>query len=151
MLEQGSKVASEEHIHVHPYAAIPPDHQQSDQVPVKPRFLILADEQRTIFERRTLGEFTCVRDAKLKRARIARDVTREQRVAGEVTVGPHDEARMRVLRRKERFERVFLSLAELRQVGAPIRVIVRAGPVWRERRGLHGAADGAGKVVAVET
>lgn len=150
VLEQGCEVASEEGIHVHPYAAIPPHHQQPDHVTVKPRFLIAAGEQRAVFERRTLGELTHVRDTELERFRKTRDVAREQRVAGEVAVGPHDEARaVRVLRREERLERVFLSLAERRQVGAPIRVVVRARSVWRERHCWHGA-NGAGKVVAVE-
>ena len=150
MLEQGREVASEEGIHVHPYAAIPPDHQQPDQVAVKPRLLIAALQQRAVFERCAPGELTHVRDAKLERVRIPRGVAREQRVAGEVAVGPHDEARVaRVLRREERLERVFLSLAERRQVGAPIRVVVRARSVWRERCRRHGA-NGAGKVVAVE-
>ena len=152
MLEQRCEVASEEGIHVHPYAAITPDHQQADQVTVKPRFLITALQQRAVFERRTSREFTHFCDTELERARITRDVAREQRIAREVAVGPHDEARVRVLRREERLEGVFLSLAKRGQVGAPIRVVVRARSVWRERRRhrhWHGA-NGAGKVVAVE-
>ena len=151
VLEQGREVASEEAIHVHPYAAILPHHQQPDQVTVKPRLLIAALQQRAVIERRTPGELTHVRDAELERVRITHDVAREQRVAREVAVGPHDEARVaRVLRREERLERVLLSLAKRRQVGAPIRVVVRARSVWRERRCCWHGANGAGKVVAVE-
>ncbi len=101
VLKQGCKVASEERVHIHPYASISPDHQQAYEITVKPRFLVTAREQRAIFEWRALGEFMHVRDAKLNRARIASDVTREQRVAREIAIGPHDEARMRVLRSEE--------------------------------------------------
>ena len=91
-----------------------------------------------------------VRDAELECIRIAGDVTCEQRVAGEIAIGPHDEARVRVLRREERLERVFLSLAKGRQVDAPVGMVVRARPVGRKCRGRQ-RADGARKVVAVET
>ena len=90
-----------------------------------------------------------VRDAELERVWIAGDVTCEQRVAGEIAIGPHDEARARVLRREERLERVFLSLAKGRQVGAPIGMVVRARPVGRKGGGRQ-RADGARKVVTVE-
>ena len=90
-----------------------------------------------------------VRDAELECIRIAGDVTCEQRVAGEIAIGPHDEARVRVLRREERLEREFLSLAKARQVDAPVSMVVRARPVGRKCRGRQ-RADGARKVVAVE-
>ena len=152
MLKQGSKVASEEGVHVHPYTSIPPDDQQTDQIAIKPRFLVTAREQWAIFERRTPGEFLHVRDAELERAGITSDITRKQRVAGEIAIGPHDEARMRILRSEERLERVFLSFAEVRQVGAPIGMVVRPWSVSRRRRrGGRYWADGARKVVAVET
>ena len=54
------------------------------------------------------------------------DVAREERVAGEIAIGPHDEARMQVLRGEERLERVFLSLIRGRQVGAPVGMVVRS-------------------------
>lgn len=135
MLKQGSEVASEECVHVHPYTSIPPDHQQANQIAIKPRFLVTAREQWAIFERRTLGEFMRVRDAELECAWITSDVTREQRVAGEIAIGPHDEARMWILRSEERLERKFLSPAEGRQVGTPIGMVVRAWSVSRRRRG----------------
>ena len=90
-----------------------------------------------------------VRNAELECVWIAGDVTCEQRVAREIAIGPHDEARVRVLRGEERLERVFLSLAKGRQVGAPIGMIVRARTVGRKRGGRQ-RADGARKVVAVE-
>ena len=111
MLEQG-KVASEEGVHVHPYNYIPLDYRQGDQIVIKPRLLVTAREQQAIFERRALGGFTRVRDAELERSWITSDVTREQRVAGEIAVGPHDEARMRILCGEERLERIFLFFAK---------------------------------------
>ena len=151
MLQQGSKVASKEGVHVHPYTTVLPDHQQADQVAIKPRFLVSAGEQWAIFERRPLGEFMHVRDAELERAWITSDVTREQRVAGEIAIGPHDEARMRILRSEERLERIFLSLAKGRQVGAPVGMVVRAWSVSSRRRRERYWTDCARKVVTVET
>ena len=58
---------------------------------------------------------------------------------------------MRVLRGEKGLERVFLSLAEGRQVGAPIGMVVRARSVGRKCRGRRQRADGARKIVAVET
>ena len=75
-------------------------------------------------------------DAELERVQITSYATREQRFAGEITVGPHDEARgMQILRGEERLERSLLSLAKGRQVGAPIGMVVRACSVSRKRRG----------------
>ena len=54
--------------------------------------------------------------------------------ASMIAIGPHDEARMRILRSEERLERVFLSLGEGRQVGAPIGMVVRARTVSRKHR-----------------
>jgi len=146
VLKQGGEVAAEEGVHVHPYATILPNHQQADQIAICPRFLVAALQQRAIFERRAPGELVHVRNTELERIWIARDVAREQRIAGEVAIGPHDEARAWVLRSEEGLERVFLSLAERGEVGSPVGVVVGTRPVsvWR------GGADGARKVVAVE-
>ena len=73
-----------------------------------------------------------VRNAELECVRIAGDVTCEQRVAGEIAIGPHDEVRVRILRSEERLERVILSLAKGRQVGEPIGMVVRARTVGRK-------------------
>jgi len=43
-------------------------------------------------------------DAELEHIQITRDVTHEQRVAGEIAIGPHDEAQMRILHSEERLE-----------------------------------------------
>ena len=124
MLEHG-KVASEEGLHVRPYTCIPSDQEQANQIAIKPRLLVTTREQRAIFERRNLGEFTRVCDAELKRVWITSDVGRVQRVAGEIAVGLHDEARMRTLRGEERLEGVFLSFAKGRQIGALVGMVVR--------------------------
>ena len=92
VFKQGSKVASKESVHIHPYASIPPDYQQADQITIKPRLLVTAREQRAIFERRSPGECMHVRDAELERAWIAGDVACEQRVSREIAIGPHDKA-----------------------------------------------------------
>lgn len=92
MLEERFKVTCDEHVHVDPHAAVVPDDEQTDEVTVDPRFLVVESKQFACFHSCALGESGNIDDTERERLGVALQVLFHDRVLAEVAVRPEDEA-----------------------------------------------------------
>ena len=127
MFEKGCEVPGEERVHVNPYTAIRPYDQQSNEIPIHPRFLIIQIQQAAPIERRSPRQHLNISHTQLECIWEPSEVLSEDRVNEQVSIGPHDQTGIiDVLGREKGFEHVFLSLTKRCEVDAPIGVIVDA-------------------------